>query len=81
MVTNNDNQDILIKIGAQLRKMRKQQFKVGFIKFAEEIVHMDKKTYYNLERGERDYKIGNMLKVLSYYPDYTLEHFFHDAEL
>ena len=81
MVTNNDNKDILIKIGQQLRKMRKQHHKIGYIEFAEEIVRIDKKTYYNLERGERDYKIGNLLKVLSHYPNYSMEQFFRDAEL
>ncbi len=81
MATTNDNQDILTKIGAQLRMMRNQHHKIGYIAFAEDIVQMDKKTYYNLERGERDYKIGNLLKVLSQYPNYSLEQFFRDAGL
>jgi len=83
MVTNNDtdNQDQLKRIGEQLRNMRNQHYKVGYIEFATKVVHMDKKTYYNLERGERDYKIGNLLKVLTHYSNYSLEQFFHDAGL
>ena len=74
------SQELLIKIGAHLRKLRKEYFKCGYIEFAHK-VGMDKKTYYNLERGEKDYNIGNFLKVLSTYSNISLSQFFKDAGL
>ena len=70
----------LKKIGTHLRKLRKENFRCGYIEFATK-AEMDKKTYYNLERGEKDYTLGSLFKVLAIYSDLSLSKFFKDAGL
>ena len=74
------HQEWLVKIGKQVRKLRKEQAKLGYIKFAEKIC-IDKKTYYKIERAEGDYNITNLMRVISFYPKLTLQEFFKETGL
>ena len=74
------HQEWLVKIGRHVRKLRKERTKMGYIEFAEQI-GLDKKTYYKIERGEGDYNITNLMRVISYYPKLTLQEFFKETGL
>ena len=76
-----DAKGYLSKIGKQVRKLRKEKTQLGYIDFAKK-VKLNKKTYYKIERGEGDYNISNLIKIISYYsPDISLTKFFYDAGL
>jgi predicted transcriptional regulator len=70
----------LVKIGKQIRKLRKERTKMGYIEFSKQ-VGMDKKTYYKMERGEGDFNISSLMRIISFYPELTMQEFFAEAEL
>ena len=74
------HQEWLVIIGKQVRKLRKEQTTMGYIEFAKQI-GLDKKTYYKIERGEGDFNITNLMRVISYYPKLTLQEFFKETGL
>ena len=80
MLEKDISEEQLRKIGIQLRVLRKEYYKCGYIEFADK-VDMDKKTYYNLEIARKDYTIRNLLKVLAMYPEISLSDFFKRAGL
>ena len=74
------HQEWLVIIGKQVRKLRKEQTTMGYIEFAKQI-GLDKKTYYKIERGEGEFNITNLMRIISFYPEMTLGEFFAEAEL
>ena len=74
------HQEWLLKIGAQVRKLRKTETNLNYIDFAN-IIGIDKKTYYKIERAEGEYNITTLMKIISYYPKMTLSKFFRLAGL
>lgn len=69
----------LMKVGRQVRKLREEK-SIGYAKFAEE-VGMSKNTILKVEKGEQEYYLSTLMKILSYYPDVSMEIFFKDLEL
>ena len=74
------HQEWLLKIGAQVRKLRKEKAKMGYIEMSEK-VGLDKKTYYNIERAVNEYNITSLMKIIDFYPKMTLSNFFKQAGL
>ena len=74
------HQEWLLTIGKHIRKLRKERTAMGYIEFAEKI-GMDKKTYYKIERGEGNFNITNLMRIVSFYKEMTMQEFFAEAEL
>ena len=70
----------LVVIGKQVRKLRKEKTDLSYIDFAEK-VGMDKKTYYKVERGQEEYYLSTLIRIISYYEDISIESFFREIEL
>ncbi len=73
--------ELLEKIGAQVRTMRKESSKLDYKKYAKEELPIGIATYWRIEKGNGDYHISNLLQVLLNYPDKKLSEFFKDAGL
>lgn len=56
-------EELLKQIGAAVRRLRKEKTKLNSEDFAKSI-KLEKKTYYRIERGNQDYNISSLLKVL-----------------
>jgi len=67
-------------IGKQVRKLRKEKTDLSYIDFAEKI-GMNRKTYYKVERGQEEYYLSTLIRIISYYEDISLESFFREIEL
>ena len=82
MEQENDSkhQEWLVLIGKQVRRLRKEKTNLNYIDFATTI-GLDKKTYYKIERGEGEYNITTLMKIISHYPKLTLSKFFRLAGL
>lgn len=59
-------EELLKQIGSELRRLRKENTDLNSEKFAKRVI-MEKKTYYRIERGNQDYNISSLLKVLLYW--------------
>lgn len=83
MATNIDPDvlEIMKQIGNHVRKLRLEKTKVPYSDFAKNKIEINKNTYYNIERGEKDYNISWLLKIISHYPDLSISKFFKDAGL
>ncbi len=73
--------ELLEKIGAQVRIMRKESSSLDYKKYAKEELPIGIATYWRIEKGENDYHISNLLQVLLNYPDKKLSDFFKEAGL
>ena len=76
-----DVKEVLEKIGAQVKKMRKANSTLDYQKFAKKELPIGTIKYYRIERGYGDYHISNLLKVLRHYPDLKISDFFNAAGL
>lgn len=73
--------EILKKIGAQVRKERKESSDLDYKKYAKEELPIGIATYWRIEKGSGDYHISNLLQVILNYPNKKLSVFFKDAGL
>ncbi|MFW5983533.1 MAG: helix-turn-helix domain-containing protein [bacterium] len=71
---SNSEKRKLIIIGERIKTLRKNRTNLSYKKFAE-LINMNKNTYYRIERGEGDYTIIQLLRILSYY-GISMEEFF-----
>ncbi len=69
----------LLKVGKQVRELREEK-SIGYAKYAKEI-GMSKNTILKVEKGEQEYYLSTLMKILSYYPDVSMETFFKDCGL
>jgi DNA-binding XRE family transcriptional regulator len=70
----------LTKIGNHVRKLRKEKTDLNYIDFAAKI-GMNRKTYYKVERGQEEYYLSTLIRIISYYEEITLESFFREIGL
>ncbi len=70
----------LEKIGLQIRQLRKERANIGYALFAKK-VGMSKNTILKVEMGQQEYYLSTLMRILSYYPDVSMEQFFQDLEL
>jgi DNA-binding XRE family transcriptional regulator len=70
----------LATIGEQVRKLRKEKTDLSYIDFAAKI-GMNRKTYYKVERGQEEYYLSTLIRIISFYEDLTMESFFREIEL
>ena len=74
------HQEWLVLIGKQVRRLRKERAKQSIILFSE-TVGLQRKTYYKIERGQGEFNITTLMKIISHYPNLTLSKFFRLAGL
>ena len=74
-------QEILKAIGDCMRDLRKVNSPLDYKSFARDEVNIGMNTYLRMEKGNGDYNISSLLKVISYYPDLKLSEFFDAAGL
>ena len=74
-------QEILKAIGDCMRDLRKVNSPLDYKSFARDEVNIGMNTYLRMEKGNGDYNISSLLKVISYYPDLKLSEFFDEAGL
>lgn len=72
--------EILEKIGAQVRTMRKASSDLDYKKYAREELPIGIATYWRIEKGTHDYNVSNLLQVLLKY-NLKLSDFFKEAGL
>ena len=72
--------DALISIGDQIKQLRKCRTSLNYKKLSEEL-KIGQNTYLRIEKGNGDYNLGNLISILSYYPDVKLSDLFRDAGL
>ena len=72
--------DALIRIGDQIKLLRKNQTSMHYKKLAKEL-SIGQNTYLRIEKGNGDYNLGNLISILNYYPDVKLSDLFRDAGL
>ena len=70
----------LVAIGKHVRKLRKEKTDLNYIDFAKKI-GMDKKTYIKVEKGQEEYYLSTLIRIISFYEDLTMESFFREIEL
>ena len=70
----------LTKIGNHVRKLRKEKTDLSYIDFAAKI-GMNRKTVYKVERGQEEYYLSTLIRIISFYEDSTLESFFREIKL
>lgn len=73
--------EILRKIGTYLREQRKLNSKLDYKAYAKKELEVGMNTYLRMERGNRDYHISNLIKVINHYPEFKLSEFFAEAGL
>lgn len=78
---NPDIKEVLEKIGAQVRTMRKASSSLDYKEYARHELPIGAATYWRVEKGNGDYHISNLLHVLLKYPDLKLSEFFEAAGL
>lgn len=78
---NKKTQETLRAIGLYLRELRKLNSKLDYKSYARDEVNIGMNTYLRMEQGSADYNISNLLKVISYYPDFKISEFFEEAGL
>ncbi|MCF8380089.1 MAG: helix-turn-helix domain-containing protein [Bacteroidales bacterium] len=72
--------DALIRIGNQIKLLRKDRTNFHYKDLAEEL-SIGQNTYLRIEQGKYNYQIGNLISILKYYPDVKLSDLFRDAGL
>ena len=76
--------DVLIKVGEQVRKLRKTNSDKGYASFAKEIqemgVQVSKNTLYRLETGNGDYDFLSLVSILKHF-DVKVSDFFGECGL
>jgi transcriptional regulator with XRE-family HTH domain len=72
--------DTLIKIGNQIKYLRKNRTSLNYKKLSEEL-KIGQNTYLRIEKGNGDYNLGNLISILNYYQDVKLSDLFRDAGL
>lgn len=72
--------EILVKIGDQVRLLRKTNTNLDYKKHAAELKLSDK-TLLRIEHGSDNYLIGSLIKILQSYEDVKLSKFFQDCGL
>lgn len=75
------SQKILKAIGDCMRDLRKLNSPLDYKSFASNEVIVGMNTYLRMEKGNGDYNISSLLKVINYYPDLKLSEFFKEAGL
>jgi hypothetical protein len=73
--------EILEKVGEQVTLLRKSNSKLNYKDYADDVLKMSKNTYQRIEYGSGDYNIGNLVKIISHYPDQKLSKIFKKAGL
>jgi hypothetical protein len=73
-------QDILEKIGAQVRTMRKASSDLDYKKYAKEELPIGIATYWRIEKGTHDYVVSKLIHVLLKH-NLKLSDFFKEAGL
>ena len=72
--------DALIRIGDQIKLLRKNRTSLNYKKLSEEL-KIGQNTYLRIEKGNADYNLGNLISILFYYKDVKLSDLFRDAGL
>lgn len=60
--------DQLLEIGNKIRELRKVRTNYNYKELSKEI-GIGQNTYLRIEKGNGDYNIGNLIKILNYYGD------------
>lgn len=73
---------VLLKVGEQVRKLRKDKSDKGYLKFAEDIqkqgVQISKNTLYRMETGSGDYNLLSLISLLNHL-DVKVSDFFREV--
>ncbi|MBN1415658.1 MAG: hypothetical protein JW973_11200 [Bacteroidales bacterium] len=63
--------EVLLKVGNQVRELRKNNSDKGYLKFAEDIqkqgIQVSKNTLYRVETGSGDYNLLSLISLLKHY--------------
>ena len=73
--------NVLERIGKQIKALRKSYGNRNYVSFAKEDVGINRNTYLRIENGTGDYTIGNLIKIMSQYPNEKLSDILRKAGL
>lgn len=77
-------QDVLLKVGKHIRRLRNVNTDKGYMKFAEDLqekgIKISKNTLYRIETGSGDYSLLALISLLKHY-DLKVSDFFKEVGL
>ena len=76
----NKYKEWITKIGAEIRRLRKNNTNLNYIDFSKKI-NMNKNTYFRIEAAKGDYSISKLCKIIDYYPHIKMSDFFENIKL